>query len=250
MQRVLEAVEFRPVSLRVTPALVGVLVAGMAGASNARPADPPPVPAPSDAVRLFDGHDLNGWVHRGSGAPARWKVDAGAMEVTPGSGDIVSQQQFTDCQLHVEFSVPLMPDARGQARGNSGVYLQGLYEVQVLDSYGLAPKDDDCGAIYGQAAPMVNACRPPEQWQTYDIVFHAPRFDSAGQMTEKPRISVLQNGIWIQDNVAINGPTRASMERDVHGPGPIMLQDHGNRVRFRNIWIRPLPPSERKRAAR
>jgi len=172
------------------------------------------------------------------------------MEVTPGAGDVVTKQQFTDFQVHVEFKVPLMPDAKGQARGNSGVYMQGLYEVQVLDSYGLASKDDDCGAIYEQAAPMVNACRPPEQWQTYDVLFHAPRFDAAGQMTEKPRISVLQNGIWIQDDISITGPTRASIERDVHGPGPIMLQDHGNRVRYRNIWIRPLPPSVRKVVAR
>jgi hypothetical protein len=221
----------------------GVAVSAPPRAHAAAPANSSPVPPPPDAQMLFDGRDLSGWLHRGSGAPARWKVAGGAAEVVPGTGDITTKQQFTDCQLHVEFRVPLMPDAHGQARGNSGVYLQGLYEVQVLDSYGLVPKNDDCGAIYEQAPPMVNACRPPEQWQTYDILFHAPRFDAAGQMTEKPRISVLQNGIWIQDNVSINHPTRASMERDVHGPGPIMLQDHGNRVRYRNIWVRPLAPS-------
>ena len=167
----------------------------------------------------------------------------GIAEVLPGTGDIVTKQHFTDFQLHVEFNVPLMPTARGQARGNSGVYMLGLYEVQVLDSYGLAPKNDDCGAIYEQSPPMVNACQPPGQWQTYDILFHAPRFDAAGALVEKPRISVLQNGLWIQDNFSISGPTRASMDADPHQPGPIMLQDHGNRVRYRDIWIRPLVPA-------
>ena len=207
------------------------------GAASA--AEPPS--APPDAISLFNGRDTAGWQHRGSGEPVKWKIAEGALEVVPGTGDIQTRQTFRDFQLHVEFNVPLMPNARGQARGNSGVYLQGLYEIQVLDSYGLKPRNDDCGAIYGQAAPMVNACRPPEQWQSYDILFHAPRYAPAGVLVEKPRVSVLQNGIWIQDNVAINNRTTASLETDPHRDGPILLQDHGNRVRYRNIWLRPLP---------
>ena len=209
--------------------------AWVTGAAGAGPAAPPLVPPPPDAAVLLNGRDLSGWVRRGSGAPARWKVADGVMEVVPGTGDLHTKQNFTDFQLHVEFNVPYMPNAHGQARGNSGVYLQGLYEIQVLDSYGLKSKNDDCGAVYGQTPPLVNACRPPEEWQTYDILFHAPRFNAAGQLVEKARVSVLQNNIWIQDNVSIDGPTRASMERDVHQPGPIMLQDH-------KIWLGPNPP--------
>jgi 3-keto-disaccharide hydrolase len=201
--------------------------------------------APADATILFDGRDLSGWQHRGSGAPVKWKLVDEAVEVVPGTGDIQTKRPFSDFQLHVEFSVPLMLDAQGQARGNSGVYLQGLYEIQVLDSYGLQPGKGDCGAIYGQAPPMVNACRPPEQWQSYDILFHAPRFDAAGTLIEKPRVSVIQNGIWIQDNVSIDGRTTASLDAEPHQSGPILLQDHGNRVRYRNIWIRPLSGQSR-----
>jgi hypothetical protein len=221
---------------------VGVLAAGgrWGDAAGARPASPPPVPPPPDAVVLFDGQDLSGWAQRGSDAPARWKVADREVEVVPGTGDIRTTRDFTDFQLHVEFNVPYMPDARGQARGNSGVYLQGSYEIQVLDSFGLNSQNNDCGAVYGQTPPMVNACRPPGEWQTYDILFHALRFDAAGQIAEKARVSVLQNNTWIQDNVSIEGPTTASMPRDVHQPGPIMLQDHGNRVKYRDIWVRPL----------
>jgi hypothetical protein len=226
----------------VVAILSGLLASGvrMGDAAGTIAASPLPVPAPPDAVVLFDGRDLSGWTQRGSDAPARWKVEDGVLEVVPGTGDIRTKREFTDFQLHVEFNEPYMPNAHGQARGNSGVYLQGSYEIQVLDSYGLKPKNDDCGAVYGQTPPMVNACRPPGEWQTYDILFHAPRFDASGQRIEKARVSVLQNNIWIQDNVTIEGPTRASMERDVRRPGPIMLQDHGSRVKFRKIWIRPL----------
>lgn len=193
---------------------------------------------PKDAIVLFGGRDTSAWIHRGSGKPCQWMVKEGAMEVR--GGDIITKQNFTDFQLHVEFQIPYMPQARGQARGNSGVYLQGLYEIQVLDSYGLKPGMGDCGAIYGQKPPDVNACLPPGRWQTYDILFHAPQYDAQGRQIAKPRVSVLQNGIWIHDNVEINGPTVASMDRDPRQPGPIMLQDHGNPVRYRNIWIRPL----------
>jgi hypothetical protein len=233
---------FRRRAHLVSVMILGLVAAAgrMGDAARAGPAREPPVPPPPDAVALFNGGDLSGWARRGSGAPARWKAADGVMEVVPGTGDIHTTRDFTDFQLHVEFNVPYMPNAHGQARGNSGVYLQASYEIQVLDSYGLNSKNDDCGAVYGQTPPMVNACRPPEEWQTYDILFHAPRFDAAGQMVEKARVSVLQNNRWIQDNVAIDGPTRASMERDVRQPGPIMLQDHGSRVIYRDIWIRPL----------
>lgn len=223
-------------------AATALLLLGGAGASIGRgpasPGDVPVTPPPKDAVVLFDGTDLSGWARRGSGAPATWKVEGGVM--TAGGGDILTKQTFRDFQLHVEFRTPHMPQARGQARGNSGVYLQGSYEIQILDSYGLEPRANDCGAIYGQAAPMVNACRPPEVWQSYDILFHAPRFDADGRQMAKARVSVLQNGVWIHDNVEINGPTTASARRDVREPGPILLQDHGNPVQFRNLWIRPL----------
>jgi Domain of Unknown Function (DUF1080) len=207
---------------------------------GARAQDVPqsPAPPPKDAIVLFDGRDLSGWARRGSEQPAGWKIEDGAA--VAGGGDIVTKQTFTDFQLHVEFNVPLMPNARGQARGNSGVYLQGRYEIQVLDSFGLVPQNGDCGAIYGQTPPMVNACRPPGQWQTYDILFHAPRFDDGGRRIEKARVSVLQNGIWIQDDVEIEGGTTASMNTDPRQPGPIMLQDHGNPVRYRNVWLRRL----------
>jgi hypothetical protein len=135
------------------------LLAGVAGtgkAVEAKPAGQPTVPAPPDTQVLFDGQSLSGWVQRGSDAPARWKVQDGVLEVVPGTGDICTRQEFTDFQLHVEFNEPYMPNAHGQARGNSGVYLQGSYEIQVLDSYGLKPQNDDCGAIYGQTPPMVN----------------------------------------------------------------------------------------------
>lgn len=204
-------------------------------------ADQPGAP-PRDAVVLFNGKDTSAWVHRNGGRACQWVVkEDGSMEVR--GGDIITKQEFTDFQLHAEFRVPLMPDRRGQGRGNSGVYMQGRYEIQILDSYGLKLGLGDCGALYGQKVPDVNACLPPEKWQTYDILFHAPKFDADGKMTARPRISVLQNGLWIHENVEVNGRTTASMDTDPSKPGPIMLQDHGNPLRFRNIWLRPLNPS-------
>jgi hypothetical protein len=212
---------------------------GRLGTVSAAPAGQSPVPAPPDATVLFNGRDLSGWVHQ-DGAPAKWRLVDGAMEVAPKTGDIQTKAEFQDFQLHVEFNVPLMPNARGQARGNSGVYLQGRYEIQVLDSFGLTPGEGDCGALYGFATPLANACRPPEQWQTYDVLFRAARFDEAGKVVEPPRVSVLQNLVWIHDNVVLGGRRAARLTRERHQAGPILLQDHGNRVRFRNIWIRPL----------
>jgi len=193
---------------------------------------------PEGAVVLFDGEDLDAWEHKGE-KKASWKMTIdGAMEVT--KGNIISKQTFGNQQVHVEFKTPLMPDQSGQARGNSGVYLQGKYEVQILDSFGLEPGDDYCGAIYKVATPLKNTCLPPGEWQTYDITFYEPQFDKNGDKVKEAVITVKHNGILIQSNVKIPGPTRASMINDEKIPGGLMLQDHGNPVQFRNIWILPL----------
>jgi hypothetical protein len=158
-------------------------------------------------------------------------------------GDIYTKRKFSDFQLHVEFRVPYMPEARGQGRGNSGVFLQGRYEIQVLDSFGIAdPGTGDCGAVYGQAAPLVNATKPPLQWQTYDITFRAARSDSSGKVTEPARVTIQQNGITVQNNQVLSGVTGGPMDDKVGEPGPIRLQFHGNTVAYRNIWVLPLPP--------
>lgn len=210
------------------------------GASKSRSLFQGAEPVPADAIVLFDGKDLSNWIKRGSDEPAAWKVENGYMEVVPGTGDIRTKEVFTDAQLHIEFWLPLMADCQGQARSNSGVYLQGRYEIQVLDSYGLDSKDDDCGGIYMLAAPMVNASRPPEQWQTYDAFFRAPRFNEHGTKTQNARLSVIHNGVWIHHDLDVPGPTGGAIDHDFSKPGPILLQDHGNYIRFRSIWIRPL----------
>lgn len=195
-------------------------------------------PAPSGAVVLFDGKTIDGWTKR-DGKPAAWKlVDGRAMEVK--GGDIITKDKFNGTfKLHVEFRVPYMPKASGQGRGNSGVYLQGRYEVQVLDSYGLKSKDNDCGGIYGVATPLVNACKAPTIWQSYDIDFTSPKFEN-GKKVEPGRITVFHNGIKIHDNVKITvDNTTAGLGGDPSTPGPIMLQDHGNPVQYRNIWVVP-----------
>ncbi len=201
--------------------------------------DTPPVPPPSEAIVLFDGKDLDSWVKTDGRTPAPWKlVDGGAMQVNNGS--IMTRQNFGGhFKLHVEFRVPYMPRASGQGRGNSGVYLQGRYEVQVLDSYGLDSKDNDCGGIYQVAKPRVNACKAPTVWQSYDIDFTAPVFEN-GKKVKAARISVVQNGELIHQDVAIPvDNTVAGMGGDPSKPGPIMLQDHGNPVQYRNIWLVP-----------
>lgn len=183
--------------------------------------------------------------------PADWKIEDNAMIAM--FSDLVTKEQFGDFFLHVEFRVPLRPEAKGQARGNSGVKLHGIYEIQILDSYGKAvPGTGDCGAVYTQAAPLVNACKPPMEWQTYDISFRAPRFDSNGSVVEPARVSVLQNGIPVQNNQIITGPTSKpkmppSKPYVPPAKGPIRLQYHGNAVAFRNIWIMPLPPESSKK---
>jgi hypothetical protein len=196
---------------------------------------------PKGAVVLFNGENFKKWKHTGKkpGADSvQWKLTGGAMEVKPGSGSIITRKEFTDVKLHLEFRTPFMPDARGQGRGNSGVYLQGRYEVQVLDSYGLEGRENECGGIYGVAPPRVNMCAPPTQWQTYDITYRVPRFDSTGRKKQDAYMTVIHNGVKIHNNVKVSKATTAAPGGDVGG---IYLQDHGNRVQYRNIWLVELP---------
>ena len=197
-------------------------------------------PPPDGAIVLFDGKNLDEWIKTDGKAPAPWKlVEGGAMEVK--GGGIMTRKTFDGhFRLHVEFRVPYMPDQKGQARGNSGVYLQGRYEVQILDSYGLDSQDNDCGGIYKVARPKVNACKAPTVWQSYDIDFHAPVFKD-GKKVEPARINVKQNGVTIHDKVEIPlDNTVAGLGGDPSTPGPIHLQDHGNPVQYRNIWLQPV----------
>ncbi|MBL9122174.1 MAG: DUF1080 domain-containing protein [Planctomycetaceae bacterium] len=203
-----------------------------------------PAPPPADAVVLFDGKDLSGW-RDAEGGPAKWIARDGYMESVPNSGYIYSAGKFGDVQLHVEWAAPLPAKGRSQGRGNSGVFLMGLYEVQVLDSYDNETyADGQAAAIYGQYPPLVNACRPPGEWQSYDIFFRRPRFHADGTVERKARITVVHNGILVQDNVEIWGPT-AWLQNRPYEPQepklPISLQDHGNPVRYRNLWLRELP---------
>lgn len=196
--------------------------------------------APSDAVVLFDGRDLSRW--RGPNGEARWKVADGSVEVN-GTGNLFTKQEFGDCQLHVEWTVPAVINGNDQGRGNSGVYFQGRYEIQVLDSFNNKTyPDGQAGAFYSQRPPLVNAARPPGEWQTYDIIFRAPILGDDGKSVTPGSLTVLHNGVLIQDHVPVKAPTVAAAFNDVSpsGKGPLMLQDHGNPVRFRNIWIRPL----------
>ncbi len=186
---------------------------------------------PSDAVVLFDGKDLSQWTTE-DGQPAKWKVSDSYMEVVPHNGGIHTRQSFGDCQLHVEFAEP------------GGVFLMGLYEIQVLDSYqSKTYADGQASAVYAQFPPQVNASRAPGQWQAYDIIFHGPHFDKDGKVLRPARVTVLHNGVLVQDNVELSGPTGHHV-RPPYKPTPdklpLGLQDHGNPVRFRNIWIREL----------
>jgi hypothetical protein len=203
-----------------------------------------PGKAPSDATVLFDGNGLSRWVSM-DGSPTKWIERDGYMECVKGSGYVRTLQNFGDCQLHIEWATPSPGKGEGQGRGNSGVFF-GLdrYEVQVLDSFeSKTYADGSAGAIYGQYPPLVNVTRPPGQWQFYDIVYTAPRFDAEGKVLSPVRLTIFHNGVLIQNNVKLTGPSswlerapyRAHPEKQ-----PLSLQDHGNPVRFRNIWVREL----------
>jgi hypothetical protein len=197
-----------------------------------------------EKIVLFDGSDFTHWTHA-DGSPVKWKLVDSAMQVVPGTGSIMTKQAFGDFRLHVEFNVPELPPLpegadRGN-RGNSGVYLQRRYEVQILDSYGVEPESWDCGALYRVKAPDENASKPAGQWQTYDIAFRAARFEGEGadlKKVESARVTVKHNGVLIHDDVELPSETGAGQDEGPE-PGPILLQDHGNTVQFRNIWIVP-----------
>ena len=196
---------------------------------------------PSDAVVLFDGKDLSKW-QSVKGGKAAWKVADGFMEVVPKSGGIRTKESFGSVQLHLEFATPTLVKGDGQGRGNSGVFLMGIYEIQVLDNYGNPTyPDGTVGGIYGQYPPLVNAIRKPGQWNTYDIIWEAPEFK--GDKVSKPAfVTVILNNVVLHHRKQLLGPTnhKALTPYSPHGNGPLELQDHGDLVRFRNIWIREL----------
>ena len=203
-----------------------------------------PANAPSDAIVLFDGTNLNEWTN-GKGEPAEWVVADGCVTVKKGTGTMKTKRQFSDYQLHIEWRTPAEVVGESQGRGNSGIFMQGIYEVQVLDNFNNRTyRNGQAGSIYKQHPPLVNVCKAPGVWQTYDIIYTAPRFNEDGTYFTPPTVTVLQNGVLVQNNVKMRGPTEyiGIPEYTVkkHGPGSIELQDHGNPVSYRNIWIREL----------
>ena len=218
---------------------------------------------PSDAILLFEGKDLSRWRGREHGQKdaegkevksdeARWKVENGYMECNK-SGNISTRDGFGSCQLHIEWATPKPPSGSSQGRGNSGVFMMGLYEIQVLDSYeNETYADGQAASIYGQTPPLVNVCRPPGEWQTYDIIFNAPRF-ADGKLVRPAFVTVLQNGVLVQNHTEILGPgvhKTTAPYRPHKDREPIVLQDHGNPIRYRNIWIRPLKDGDEATAAK
>lgn len=201
---------------------------------------------PSDAIVLFDGSSLDGWVHTEDSSPAKWHLNKdGSMTVADKTGNIRTKEDFGDIQLHIEWRSPLPVQLHDQNRGNSGVFLNGIYEIQVLDN-----NDNDTyvngqvGSIYKQGPPLAMASVPTGEWNVYDIIYHAPEFNDDGGKTKSARVTVLHNGILIQDHTEIKGTTPyiGWPKNPVHGKGPLMLQDHGDdsRVSYRNIWVREL----------
>jgi hypothetical protein len=204
-------------------------------------------PPPSDAIVLFDGRDLSQWLGQGGG-PVGWKIEDGHIEVVPGTRDIETRQHFGSCQLHLEWASPAEVSGSGQGRGNSGVFLMGRYEIQVLDGYrNPTYADGAAAAIYGQHPPLANACLPPGVWQSYDVVFSAPRW-SEGRLLRPAHLSLIHNGVLVHPHRELLGPTahrRLSSYAEEHPEkGPLRLQDHADRVRYRNLWIRPLPDAD------
>lgn len=202
-----------------------------------------PASVPSDAIVLFDGKDLSKWKGPNDGEP-KWVLKDGVMESVAGAGYVYTKEKFGDCQLHVEWTSPTKVKGKGQGRGNSGVFLPGGFEVQVLDSFNNKTyADGGAASIYGQFPPLVNASRGPGQWQVYDIIFKAPRFDKDKKLVSKAVITVLHNGVVVHHATEAFGPTSWVLHYDYnsgHSEGSIGLQDHGNPVRYRNIWIRKL----------
>jgi len=195
-----------------------------------------------DKVILFDGDVCRFKMYEGDvGGEFNWTVEPdGSLKV--GHGDVVSTVEFGDAQIHIEFKNADMPDKEGQAKSNSGVFIHGIYEVQILDSYGLPHplREDDCGAMYKMYPPLTDACLPPEEWQSYDIFFRAPRFAPDGSQKEPARVTVMQNGMMIHNNVDLSRATGGGMGSVPTGRGPLLLQDHGDPVSFRNIWLIPI----------
>ena len=262
-----------PVTAQVTPATkapaakpknVEVVIQGVAGFQDtplqpggqwhvhdpARPQPPVVTPGtfsqgatpPSDAFALFDGKDLLQWTDR-NGNPAPWKLEEGVMIAT--KSDIQTKMEFGDVQLHLEFREPVPARGDGQGRGNSGVFLMGRYEVQVLDCHeNKTYADGTTGAVYGQHPPLANACRPPGEWQTYDILFSVPHFGTNGEVATPAYVTVLHNGVVVQHHQAVRGATNWKSSRPIHAPRrnrPLALQFHNNPVAFRNVWARPIP---------
>jgi hypothetical protein len=199
---------------------------------------------PSDAIVLFDGKDLSKWRSVRGGGEAKWKISGGFVEVVPKTGDIATKEEFGDCQLHIEWATPSEVKGESQGRGNSGVFLMERYELQVLDSFNNKTYfHGQAGAIYKQHAPLVNASRKPGEWQSYDIVFKAPKFDEEGRVIERARMTVMHNGVLVQNNVELYGNTfhdRPALYIAHPPKASLKLQDHGDLVRYRNIWIRQL----------
>ena len=211
--------------------------------------------APSDAIKLFDGSNLAEWVSvNNEGQPAKWKVANGILTVDKTQGNIETKRTFTDYQLHIEYRIPASITGTGQARGNSGIFLASIgkgddgYELQVLDNYNNATYvNGQAGSLYKQTPPLVNACKKPGEWQSYDVFWTAPRFNEDGSLKSPARVTVIHNGVLVQLNTELQGPTRyigkASYEKAAHGPAPIKLQAHGDKsepLSFRNIWVREL----------
>ena len=198
---------------------------------------------PSDAIVLFDGKNLNEWNTKKNNATAEWKVADDCMTVVKGKGNIKTKKEFGDIQLHIEWRSPAVVESEGQGRGNSGVFFQERYEVQVLDNYNNKTySNGQAGSIYKQHIPLVNACKKPGEWQTYDIIFMAPKFNKDGIKVSSAFLTVIHNGVLVQNHVEVKGTTEyiGQPKNVAHGKASIMLQDHGNPVSYRNVWVREL----------